>query len=159
MSEHNFVLKQWQNLSKYPGGKFVFSQVVARKAPYFATISPRIEELRPNFAKVSMKKRRGVENHIGTVHVIAICNLLEISMGVCAEASIPKHLRWIPKGMTVDYPAKADSDIVATAEIDPAQWRPGDLDVKVTATNASGKVVVSGVIRLWISEKPAAKTA
>lgn len=155
MSTDNFVLKQWNRAAGYPGGKWFFSQVVARKAPYFRTISPLVEELRPHFAKVSLKKKRALENHIGTVHVIAICNLLEIAMGVCAEASIPKNLRWIPKGMTVDYTAKAGSDIVATAECDPAQWRPGELDMKVTAYDTNGVVVVKGVIKLWISEKKA----
>ena len=74
-------------------------------------------------------------------------------MGVCAEASIPAHLRWIPKGMSVDYTAKAGSDITGVAEINPEDWKPGDLDVKVTAYDDNGVAVVQGVIKLWISEK------
>jgi acyl-coenzyme A thioesterase PaaI-like protein len=143
----------WNKMSAYPGGKRLFSLAVARKAPYFSTISPTVEEMRPNYARVSFKKRRRVENHIRTVHVIAICNLLEMAMGVCAEASVPSHLRWIPKGMNLDYTAKAETDIHATAEIDPAAWKPGDLDVKVTAFDTHNTVVVRGVIRLWVSEK------
>ena len=153
MSSSNYVMDMWQKVSPLPGGKFLISQVISRKAPYFKTVGATIEELRPNYARVSMKKRRAVQNHIGTVHVIAICNLLEIAMGVCAEASIPKHLRWIPKGMSVDYTAKAGSDITGVAEINPADWKPGDLDVKVTATDTNGTPVVVGVIKLWISEK------
>lgn len=153
MSADNYVLARWDRLSAYPGGKWLFSKVFASRAPYFKTISPLIEDLRPNFAKVSLRKRRALENHIGTVHAIAVCNLLEIAMGACAEASIPKHLRWIPKGMSLDYTAKAGTDIHATAEIDPAQWRPGELDVKVTAFDTAGVPVVKGVIKLWISEK------
>ncbi|HAB05599.1 MAG TPA: thioesterase, partial [Alcanivorax sp.] len=71
------------------------------------------------------KKRRAVENHIGTVHVIAICNAMEAAMGALAEASIPKHLRWIPKGMDVRYTAKATSDITAIAEVAPGAWENG----------------------------------
>ncbi len=151
----NNVLKIWNRLSSVPGGKRLFSLAVARKAPYFSTISPQVEEVRPNFAQVRLRKKRALENHIGTVHVIAICNLLEMAMGVCAEASVPSHLRWIPKGMTVDYTAKAGTDIIGTAEVDPAAWKPGDLDVEVKACDTNGKVVVKGVIRLWISEKKA----
>lgn len=153
MSKENYVLRNWNRLQGLPGGKFLMSQVIARKAPYFRTIGATIDELRPNYVKVLLKKRRAVENHIGTVHVIAICNLLEMAMGVCAEASIPSNLRWIPKGMTVDYTAKAGSDITGIAEINPADWKPGDLDVKVTALDTSGVPVVKGVIKLWISEK------
>lgn len=153
MSDTNAVLNYWNKLSGLPGGKVLFSKAVQFKAPYFRTVNATIEELRPNYARLVIKKRRAVENHIGTVHVIAICNLLEMAMGTVAEASIPKHLRWIPKGMTVDYTAKAGSDITGVAEINPEDWKPGDLDVKVTALDDKGTPVVKGVIKLWISEK------
>jgi acyl-coenzyme A thioesterase PaaI-like protein len=153
MSTENYVLTQWNRLAGLPAGKWLFSKIVAARAPYFKTIHPLIEELRPNYAKVRLTKQRALENHIGTVHVIAICNLLELAMGACAEASIPKHLRWIPKGMRLEYTAKAGSDITGVAEINPEDWKPGDLDVKVTAYDTSGVVVVKGVIGLWISEK------
>jgi hypothetical protein len=29
------------------------------------------------------------------VHDIAICNLVEMCMGMAAESTIPKHLRWV----------------------------------------------------------------
>lgn len=153
MSETNAILNYWNKLSGLPGGKAIFSKAVQFKAPYFRTVNAQIEELRPNYARLVIKKRRAVENHIGTVHVIAICNLLEMAMGTVAEASIPSHLRWIPKGMTVDYTAKAGSDITGIAEINPEDWKPGDLDVKVTALDDKGTPVVKGVIKLWISEK------
>jgi acyl-coenzyme A thioesterase PaaI-like protein len=148
------VLQLWKRAASIPGGKRLFSMAVARKAPYFTSIKPQIEEMRPNFARVSMKKRRAVENHIGTVHAIAACNLLELVMGVCAEATVPAHLRWIPKGMTVEYTAKAETDLYATAETDPNDWKPGELNVKVAAYDANDRVVVKGVIKLWVSEKP-----
>ena len=153
MSESNYVLRYWNQLKSIPGGRFLFSRVFSRKAPYFRTIDASVEEIRPNYARVSMKKRHAVQNHIGTVHVIAICNLLEMAMGACAEASIPPHLRWIPKGMSVDYTAKAGTDITGIAEINPEDWKPGDLNVKVTALDTNGTPVVQGVIKLWISEK------
>jgi acyl-coenzyme A thioesterase PaaI-like protein len=153
MGADNEVLAMWKRLSGYPGGRWLFAQVVSRKAPYFKTIGAEVEELRANYARLKMRKRHAVENHIGTVHVIAICNLLEMAMGVCAEASVPPHLRWIPKGMTVDYTAKGGTDITGLAEFDPDGWKPGDLDVKVTALDANGVAVVKGTIRLWISER------
>lgn len=153
MSNSNAVLAYWKKLSRLPGGKVIFSKIVQFKAPYFRTANAIVEELRPNYARLKIKKRRAVENHIGTVHVIAICNMLEMAMGVVAESSIPSHLRWIPKGMTVDYTAKAGSDITGIAEINPEDWTPGDLEVKVTALDDNGIQVVKGVIKLWISEK------
>ncbi|WP_229144329.1 hotdog fold domain-containing protein [Alcanivorax sp. 1008] len=139
---------------KLPLGKKIFSAVFSRKAPYFGTINPLITELRPNFCELRFAKRRAVENHIGTVHVIAICNGLEMAMGAVAEASIPKHLRWIPKGMDVRYTAKATTDIRITAEANPEDWKPGDLPVTVKAFRDDGTVVVEGTIMLYVSEKP-----
>lgn len=151
----NYLLKLYQRSTRLPKGKLLFSKLFARQAPYFGTVRPVVEELRPNYCKITFKKRRAVQNHIGTVHVIAICNALEAAMGAMAEASIPKHLRWIPKGMDVRYTAKADSDITAVAEVAPGAWENGpDLPVAVCARREDGTVVVEGTIHLWVTEKP-----
>ena len=99
-----------------------------------------------------------MQNHIGTVHVIAICNGLEAAMGALAEATIPSSRRWIPKGMDVEYTAKATSDIRCIAETDPADWaREGDVEipVRVKGVRDDGTAVVQGTIRLWVTDKPA----
>ena len=152
MSQDNYLLKLWAKANRLPAGKKWFSMIFARKAPYFGTIKPLVREVRPNYCEVAFKKRKAVENHIGTVHVIAICNALEMAMGAVAEATIPKHLRWIPRGMELQYTAKATSDIVAIAETVPEDWKPGDLAVRVRAERDDGTVVVEGVIMLYVSE-------
>ncbi|MBY6188661.1 DUF4442 domain-containing protein [Marinobacter hydrocarbonoclasticus] len=153
--QENYVLRLYHKLQGKPLGGWLFSRVLAAKAPYFKTVGANITRLEPHRCECVIPKRRAVENHIGTVHVIAICNGLELSMGVMAEASIPKHLRWIPKGMTLDYTAKAGSDIRCVAQVSPEDWKPGDLDVEVVAYDRDDVEVVRGRIRLWISEKPA----
>ena len=149
----NKVFKLYQKLANYPLGRWLFSVVIGFKAPYFGTISPLITKLKLDYCECYLRKRWRVQNHIGTVHVIAICNGLEMAMGVLAEASIPKHLRWIPKGMSLDYTAKAGTDIRCVAEVREA-WQAGDLSVYVTAYDKDDVIVVKGVIKLWISEKP-----
>jgi acyl-coenzyme A thioesterase PaaI-like protein len=149
----NYVLKLRDRCWRLPYGKRIFSSLVARRAPYFKTISPLITDLAPGRCEVLVAKTRAVQNHIGTVHVIAIVNGLEMAMGVMAEASIPAGLRWIPKGMTVDYTAKAGSDIRCIAELEPEAWAPGDVDVRVVAMGAGEEPVVRGTIRLWITKK------
>lgn len=131
---------------------FAFSQV----APYFWTIRPRFTVIQPNRAEVVIRKRRGVQNHIGTVHAIALCNGLEAAMGALAEATIPSNKRWIPKGMDIQYTAKATSDITCIAETDPEQWTSDnpDLHVRVRGEREDGVVVIEGVIKLWVTEKP-----
>tara|TARA_R110002050_G_scaffold24044_12_gene64023 strand:- start:405 stop:872 length:468 start_codon:yes stop_codon:yes gene_type:complete len=147
------VMALYKRVTRLPFGHKIFSIMVARIAPYFSTIKPLITELRPNYCECFIKKTKKVHNHIKTVHVIAICNGLEMAMGVMTEASIPKHLRWIPKGMSLDYTAKAGSDIRCVAKVTPEQWQVGDLFVEVTAYDINDVVVVKGHIKLWISEK------
>ncbi len=155
-TNNNKVLDLYRKTIKYPFGNKIFSKIISTMAPYFGTINPLITRLQPHYCECLVKKRRAVHNHIKTVHVIAICNGLEMAMGVMAEASIPKHLRWIPKGMSLDYTAKAGSDILCVAKVEAEQWQVGDLLVEVTAYDDQNVVVVKGHIKLWISEKPAA---
>lgn len=154
MPTMNKTLSIYRKLEKWPFGNKIFSMMISRVAPYFATINPYISELMPNQCTCIVKKQKRVFNHIKTVHVIAICNGLEMAMGVMAEASIPNHLRWIPKGMTVDYTAKAGSDIRCVAKVNPEDWLAGDMKVNITAYDDNDIVVVKGQIKLWISEKP-----
>src|SRR5690554_5063656 len=150
----NYLLKLYHKTLKWPFGRAIFSRMFANKAPYFSTIKPTIVDLKPNYCELTFKKRKAVQNHIGTVHAIALCNGLEMAMGALAEASIPKHLRWIPKGMTVTYTAKADSDIRIVASADEQAWKPGDLPVMVQGFRADGTLVIDGVITIYVSEKP-----
>ncbi|MGH3383713.1 MAG: hotdog fold domain-containing protein [Nocardioidaceae bacterium] len=150
------VLGLFDLLGRVPKGRLLFSVAFARKAPYFASVKPRFTELRPHRAALVVANRRAVHNHIGTVHAIAVCNGLEAAMGALAEATIPAGKRWLPKGMQVEYVAKATSDISCVAETTEADWAGPDVPVTVTATRDDGTVVVRGVIQLWVTDKPAA---
>jgi len=150
----------WQRTTGMPvigpvAGKRIFSLGFALKAPYFASINPRVTELRPNHAEVVVPDRWRNHNHIGTVHAIALCNGLEMAMGALAETTIPRDKRWIPKGMEVAYTAKATGDITCHAETDAEQWTSDDPDlpVRVRGVREDGVVVIEGVIRLWVTPK------
>ena len=150
------VLDLYDRAARVPVvGKGAFSLAMGLKAPYFLTIVPNLVELRPNYAEVRIRKWWGVHNHIGTVHVIAVANGLELAMGALAEATVPAQLRWIPKGMSLEYLALADSTLTATAQTNAADWlEPGEVPVRVQATRSDGTVVVAGVITLHTSRRP-----
>lgn len=148
------LLEIYNKWHKFSFGNRLFSWFFASWAPYFKTIKPYVVDLRPGYCEVLIKKRKIVQNHIGTVHVIAICNGLEMAMGAVSEASIPAHLRWIPKGMTLEYTAKAGTDIRCVADVSGLEWIEGDFLVPVTAFDANDVVVVTGTIKLWVSKKP-----
>lgn len=157
MSATSPLLAAWQSLSGLPGGKWTLSRFVCFKAPYFASIRPTIELLRPGHCEVRMTKRRAVTNHIGTVHAIAMCNLVELAGGSVTDVSIPATHRWIPKGMTVEYLAKAETDLRAVAEIDPLPAPDGaaELIVPVKVFDAHDTIVLSANITMWLSPRKA----
>lgn len=154
MANGNYLINLYERCLKMPFGRKIFSTMFARKAPYFATIKPLITELKPNFCQLRFKKRKAVQNHIGTVHAIAVCNGMEMAMGAVAEASIPKHLRWIPKGINVQYLAKTNSDVTIEARASEQTWQVGEQPIVVEAKRDDGAVVAAGEIVIYVSEKP-----
>jgi len=150
----NAALAAWKRLETKPFGKTIFSRFICFKAPYFATISPRFEELRPNYVRVSMRKRRGVTNHIGTVHAIAMCNLAELAAGTMTEVSIPDSMRWLPKGMQVDYVKKSTGGVQATATLPEVAEGPArDVPATVEIKDDAGDLVCRATITMWISPR------
>lgn len=155
MSKPSFALSAWQRLSGIPGGKWAFSRLVCAKAPFFSSISPLFETLGPGRAVVSIKKRRKVLNHIGTVHAIAMCNMAELAGGTMTDATIPTTHRWIPKGMTVQYLLKAETNLRAIAELDPIPSFSDrmDLVVPVKVLNTRDEVVFRADITMLVTAK------
>src|SRR3954466_12109507 len=124
------VLTMWRTLGGGPVvGAGLFPGPFARRAPGFRPLPPHFTLIEPNHAELVIPDRRGVHNHLGTVHAIALCNGLEAAMGALAEATIPATRRWIPQGMTVSYTAKAAGDITCIADTDPEQWTSSEPDL------------------------------
>lgn len=152
------LLKLHDKLVHWPLGEFLgrrlFSLIVSLYAPYFYSIRPRVLELSSHNVKIALKKRWAVQNHIGTVHAIAICNLCEMCAGLLMEAGLPSHQRWIPKSMNVSYLAKAGSDLIGVCESkELATAANGDFVLKVQVFDKNQKIVVSADITMWVSER------
>lgn len=148
------LLATWRRMIRWPAGRWLFSRAVCFKAPYFSTIAPRFLDLEPGRCEVVMRDRRAVHNHIGTVHAIALCNLAELAGGVMLDASLPRGMRWIPKGMTVAYLAKARGPMraVATPERPIEAADAGhELPVAVEVTDTAGEAVFRARIMMWVS--------
>ena len=152
------VLASYRRLSSKPGGRWLFSKLVCFKAPYFASIAPRIEVLEPGRGVATIAHRRRVTNHIGTVHAIALCNLAEFVGGLACDVSIPASMRWIPKGMTVAYLKKAVGTMRATATpaFPPRESSEGyELPFEVVVENPQDEAVFKATIAMWVSPKTA----
>lgn len=150
------LLSLYQRITRWPAGHWLFSRAVCFRAPYFSTISPRFVALEAGRCEVHIADRRRVHNHIGTVHAIALCNLAELSAGVMTEVTIPVGMRWIPKGMTVEYLAKAVGTLraVATPEFPAVESAEGyEWPVVVRVSDLAGKDVFQARITMWLSPR------
>jgi acyl-coenzyme A thioesterase PaaI-like protein len=152
------LLALYNKLANWPFGQLFFSSAVCLKAPYFASISPRVTLLKNGRCEATIRDRRKVRNHIGTVHAIALCNLAEFCAGIMTDASLPAGMRWIPKKMTVQYLKKASGQMraVATPTVSLTTRSSGyELPINVDVFDPAGERVFNADIRMWLSPKPA----
>jgi acyl-coenzyme A thioesterase PaaI-like protein len=141
-------------LEKLPCGLWLFSRVICFKAPYFASIHPNFTHLAPGAGEAMLKKRRAVQNHLGTVHAIAIANLCELVAGTVLEITLPNTHRWIPKAMKINYLAKANTDLRASTIITlDSLPDAGTYNVLVNVTDTHGTSVVTAEIEMYITKR------
>ena len=150
------TLVLWRRLSRTAAGRWLFSRAVCIKAPYFMSIRPVLDVLEPGRAEARLRKRRRVQNHLGTVHAIACANLCEFVAGLVAEATTPVDMRWIPKGMSIDYLAKAETSLRAVAGMPVvSSGHSQDVVVSVDVLDRVGQCVVHADITMYVSMRPA----
>lgn len=152
----NRALAVYRRLVRWPGGRWLFVRIICWRAPYFATIRPRFVALEPGRCEIAIRDRRRVHNHIGTVHAIALCNLAELASGMLTEVTLPASMRWIPKGMRVEYLAKARGTLhgVATAGAPLVAAAAGyTCPVSVSVHDAAGIEVFRAEVSMWVSPR------
>ncbi|MGV9712959.1 hotdog fold domain-containing protein [Gordonia sp. NPDC003424] len=137
-------------------GHAVFSLGMVARVPYFGTVLPIVQEMRPGFCRVSAPNWFGVHNHLGTFHAIAACNLAEAAMGMLMEATTPGTHRWIPKAMNTRYLAKATTRLTAQARLaEPVDFAAivdgHDVVVAVSVLDTRGNEVVHCDITTWVT--------
>ncbi|MFO7893428.1 MAG: DUF4442 domain-containing protein [Longimicrobiales bacterium] len=133
----------WHSLSRLPGGRWLFGRILGLMVPYSGSIRPRVQELEPGRAVVSIRERRRLRNHLRSVHAIALANLGELASGLAMTLALPKDTRGIPVRLEIDYHTKARGTITAEGRAAPPPAAAEEIDDPATAvlTNEDGEVV------------------
>lgn len=127
------ILQLWQRLAPWPGGRWLFSRILGQQVPYTGSICARICELRPGYARVELRDRRRVRNHLNSIHAIALANLGEVTSGLAMLSGLSAHARGIPVKITTEYFKKARGLLVAETRCEVPQVRDEDMEYEVQA--------------------------
>ena len=133
----------WRRLSALPGGRWLFGRILGLMVPYSGSVRPSVRALEPGRAVISIRERRGLRNHLNSIHAIALANLGELASGLAMTLALPSGVRGIPVGIRVDYHKKARGTITALGRASPPASVPTDLEASATAelVDESGEVV------------------
>ncbi|MEP6690098.1 MAG: hotdog fold domain-containing protein [Gemmatimonadaceae bacterium] len=152
----------WERLSTKPGGKTLFSILLGRMVPYTGSISPRVVELRAGYAKVRMKDRHRLRQHLKSVHAIALANLAEVTSGLAMNVGLPDDARGIVRALSIEYLKKARGVLTAECQTEiPDTSEKRAHTVHATITDESGDVVARAAVEWMVgpARKPAEQPA
>lgn len=124
------------------------------------TVGISVDELTEKRAIISVKNKKKVQNHIGSVHAVANILIAESATGYLVGMNIPDTSVPVIKTIKADYVKRAKGDMKAVATLTDEQIKliqsteKGETVVKVTVTDGEGKEpVIMEMVWAWTPKK------
>jgi acyl-coenzyme A thioesterase PaaI-like protein len=147
-----WIREGWQRLRKVPGGPRIFDRLLGAAIPYTGALGAHVEILEAGFARVRLDERRGVRNHLRSIHAVALCNLAELTGNLALAFALPDDSRFIVTKLAIEYKKKARGGIVAECRCDPPRSSERqEYELHVALSDASGALVSSAVLTTLVS--------
>lgn len=143
----------WSALRPIPGGRWIFSRVFGWIVPYTGTIAASVRALEPGHARLVLRDRRRVRNHLGSVHAVALTNLGEATAGLAMTLALPPDARGIVTRLSAEYLKKARGTLVAESDVRlPELDDAVDVEVEARIRDEAGDIVAR-VTAVWKLER------
>lgn len=147
----------WQRLRTLPGGAWLFSRILGWVIPYTGTIGADVKELKPGYARIQLRDRRRVRNHLHSVHALALANLGEVSSGLAMMGILSADTRGIPTRLTIEFYKKARGLLIAESHCSPPTIsQDTDFEVHADIRDADGDVVARTTVNWRLGPVPPA---
>jgi acyl-coenzyme A thioesterase PaaI-like protein len=145
----------WQALRPIPGGRLLFGRIVGLINPYTGSLGARFLELGPGHARFELRQRRAIQNHVGSIHAIALMNLAEVTSGLALMFGLSDETRGLPVGLSIEYHKKARGTVTAVCDCTPpSSNEPQQIELDCFIDNAAGERVATARARWAIGPKP-----
>ena len=149
------IRSTWARLSPLPGGKWLFGRVMRLMNPYSGAVGAEVDTLEPGYARLVLRQRRAVENHLNSVHAIALANIAEMASGLAMLTGLPDTVRGIPTKIAIEYLKKARGVLTAEARVTiPTVTADTDYIVHSIVKNEAGEEVARAQVTWKLGPVP-----
>jgi len=127
---------------------------------FTGTTGIKIEELSQSRSVVTLKNKKSVQNHIGSVHAVASILIAESATGYLVGMNVPDTAVPVIKSIKADYVKRSKGNMKAVATLTKKQisdmqtQEKGETSVKVTVTDDEDKEpILMEMIWAWTPKR------
>lgn len=162
MAKQNKLSKIISNVYKLPEFMRVkaLSTLFGTTVKFTGTTGIKVEELTNSHSIVTLKNKKSVQNHIGSVHAVASVLIAESATGYLIGMNISDECVPVIKTIKADYVKRAKGDMRAEASLTKEQIKDiqsstkGETVVKVKVTDAENKEpILMEMVWAWTPKK------